>query len=542
VKGGDILSHAISRVNPDAPGVTLRPYQIDAIERVRAQIRAGKRAILLVLPTGGGKTVVASAVILSAYTRGKRVVFFAHRRELIKNTRAKLIAAGVPPESIGIMLGADTERLDAPVIVASIDTWRAREQSRPTADLVFVDEAHRSCSDTYRMAIAYYRDAGSTVLGLTATPFRSDGRGLGDLYEALEVIATPSQLIAEGFLCAPKVYSLPADKRPDLTGVRTTGGDYQLDELSQRMNTSVLVGGLVTQWEKHADGRRTVVFAVGVDHSRNIVQSFMDAGIAAEHLDGETPNDERDAILARLASGETLVVSNCAVLTEGWDCPAVKCCTLARPTKNPGLYLQMAGRILRPWEGVEAIILDHAGLCLAHGLPQDDREFALEMSRAKAVEGERPHKVCPSCDAVIATGCAACPECGHEFPPRQLPEAEAGDLVEITRAAKRSPDEYLRDSFVALVLEWQAENERRRELGLRPLLRRVIYGKFAARHGRKPPRGCVAPPDLYATPDEKRETYDRLTELGERYPNGREWARRKFAESFGHGPEVMAWT
>ncbi len=483
---------------------------------------------------------MASAVILAAYTRGKRVVFFAHRRELIKNTRSKLVAAGVPAESIGIMLGAETERLDAPVIVASIDTWRAREHSRPPADLVFVDEAHRSCSDTYRMAIAHYRDAGATVLGLTATPFRSDGRGLGDLYEALEVIATPSQLIAEGFLCAPKVYSLPPDKRPDLTGIRTTGGDYQLDELSARMNTSVLVGGLVSQWQKHAGGRRTVVFAVGVDHSRNIVQSFVDAGIAAEHLDGETPHPERDAILARLASGETLVVSNCAVLTEGWDCPAVKCCTLARPTKNPGLFLQMAGRILRPWEGVEAIILDHAGLCLTHGLPQDEREFALEPSRPKSENRERPHKVCPSCDAVVPTGSATCVECGHEFPPRELPPEEPGELVELTTKERKTELDLLRDSFNVIVLAWQAENERRVARDVRPLSRKAVYAKFQEKHRRKPPRGCVAPPDLYATPLEKRQTFSRLCELAARYPEGQSWARKKFIETFGHGPEVLA--
>ncbi len=533
------MSHVHACVKFDAPGVTLRPYQTEAIDRVRAQIRAGKRAILLVLPTGGGKTVVASAVILSAFLRGKRVVFFAHRRELIKNTRSKLIAAGVPPECIGIMLGADTERLDAPVIVASIDTWRAREHSRPPADLVFVDEAHRSCSDTYRMAIGHYRDAGATVLGLTATPFRSDGRGLGDIYEALEVIATPSKLIEDGFLCAPKVFSLPADKRPDLTGVRTKGGDYQLDDLSARMNTAVLVGGLVSQWQKHAGRQRTVVFAVDVAHSRHIAESFVEAGVAAEHLDGNTPNSERDAILARLASGETLVVSNCAVLTEGWDCPAVKCCTLARPTKNPGLYLQMAGRILRPWEDMEAIILDHAGLCLAHGLPQDDREFALEMSRPKTVEGEPPHKVCPSCDAVIRTGSAACPECGHKFPPREIPQQEAGELVEITRAPKRSQDEFLRESFERLVAEWTAGNERRLTRGARPLSRKTIYARYQAQHGRKPPRGCVAPPDLYATPAEKREAFERLTGFASRYPDGPNWVKRKFTESYGHGPEGL---
>src|SRR5690606_30708365 len=125
-------------------------------------------------------------------------------------------------------------------------------------------------------------------------------------------------------------------------------------------------------------GLRTVAFAVNVEHSRAIVARFVAAGVAAEHLDGSTPTAERDAILRRLETGETRIVSNCAVLTEGWDQPAVKCAILARPTQSTGLYLQQAGRILRPWQDVRPIILDHAGNSLAHGLPQDDRALTLD--------------------------------------------------------------------------------------------------------------------------------------------------------------------
>ncbi len=347
--------------------MNLRPYQAEALERVRAQLRAGRRRIVIVLPTGGGKTIIAAMIILSAYAKGKRVVFFAHRRELIRQTAAKLELAGIPAGDIGIMLGSDSRNLDAPVIVASIATWVHR--AAPPADLVFIDEAHRSCSDSYLRAIAHYRDAGSVVLGLTATPFRADGHGLGDVYEVLEVIACPSTLIAEGFLAAPRVFSTPSGSGPDLTGVRVERGDYVAADLASRMNTAVLISDIVNHWQKLAVGRRTVVFATSVDHSRSIAEAFTAAGVAAEHLDGETPNAQREAILARLESGETRVVSNCAVLTEGWDQPSAKVCILARPTKSLGLYIQMAGRVLRPWENETPLILIMPATRLNTGYP-----------------------------------------------------------------------------------------------------------------------------------------------------------------------------
>src|SRR5690606_42037014 len=132
-----------------------------------------------------------------------------------------------------------------------------------------------------------------------------------------------------------------------------------------------------------------------------LVARFLEAGIPPEHLDGSTPTAERDAILRRLETGETRIVSNCAVLTEGWDQPAVKCAILARPTQSTGLYLQQAGRILRPWQDVSALILDHAGNALAHGLPQDDRDFTLDPTRKKKGGSETPTKECPECYAVI---------------------------------------------------------------------------------------------------------------------------------------------
>lgn len=413
--------------------IELRRYQHGAIDRARDALRGGCRRLVVVAPTGAGKTVIAAQIVLSARQRGRRTMFVAHRRELITQTFRKLRDAGVPESEIGILMGDDERaRPDAPVQVVSIATYLRREP--PPADLVIIDECHRALSESYLNLIEHYSSSGAAVVGLTATPFRANGGGLGDVFEELILVARPSELIAEGFLVEPRVFSGGA---PDLEGVHTRGGDYVEHELQDAMNRTSLVGGIVEHWLRLAERRRTVAFASGVDHSRAIVAAFRAAEVPAEHLDGNTPKLERDAILGRLESGETLVVSNCGVLCEGWDMPSCKGLVLARPTRSVGLYMQQAGRVLRPWEDARPIILDHAGNALRHGLPQEDRDFSLEGAKAS---GAAPTRECPECSAVIALGAVKCPECGHEFArtaaERELSVSAPGELHELSRSTQ----------------------------------------------------------------------------------------------------------
>lgn len=413
--------------------IQLRPYQAAAIEEARARIARGARRLLFVAATGSGKTVLAGSIIESAAARGKRVLFLAHRRELINQAYGKLLDFGLPPSSVGVVMATDPRRRPgAPVQVASIDTLRHR--ARPAADLVFVDECHRALAASYRTIAADYPNA--VHLGLTATPYRADGEGLGDAYDELILVASPRQLIAEGFLVEPRVFTVPESERADLSRVRVARGDYTTRELEQAMDRQVLVGNVVEHWLKHAPGVRTVAFGVSVAHSRHIAERFVAAGVPAEHLDGTTPSDERDAILARLDAGVTKVVSNVGVLCEGWDQPSVKCAILARPTKSTGLYLQQAGRILRPWQGQPAMILDHGGCALEHGLPQDDREFSLEGRKKRSgASGDAPARECPTCSAVVAIQTRVCPECGTVlFVEREVPKEDERELVEVTGA------------------------------------------------------------------------------------------------------------
>lgn len=401
----------------------LRPYQQRALDTLRAHVAAGKRRILMVCPTGGGKTALAGAIVASARQFGNRVLFFAHRKELVEQPLAEFARWGVT--ECGVMR-ADDERTSraAPVQIASVQTLARRDL--PPADVVFVDEAHRAAGDTYRRILDAYPEA--IIIGLTATPCRLDGKPLGDVFEVLEIAATYSELISDGHIVAPVVYS--SLDQPDLSKVHTRNGDFAEDELVLEMLKPQVLGSIVSEWQKHAGGRRTVVYACTIEHSLEIVSRFLSAGIRAAHLDGATRLDERAAILARLESGALQVVSNCQVLTEGWDCPPVKCVQMARPTKSLTLYMQTVGRALRPWNGVRPVVIDHGGNVARHGMPHEDREWSLLTQANRKAERALYH-VCPGCFAYVEKN--PCELCGYtkEVTPRELRKDESVELVEM---------------------------------------------------------------------------------------------------------------
>jgi DNA repair protein RadD len=414
--------------------ITLHQFQQHAVAEIEQHIAEGRSRLLLVAPTGSGKTVIASELIRRWIAQYRRVLFLAHRREIIVQTSAKLTANGVRHGII--MSGADSRPMES-VQVASIDTLhvrgvRSNAMALPPADLLIFDEAHRARGRTRENLLSLYPNA--ALLGMTATPCRGDGRGLGNLFDVMIEAPQIAELIIGGFLVKSRVY---APVREDIAkGVRTEKGDYVVGQLEQRMNTEALVGDVVVDWFKHGERRRTVCFAVGVNHSVHIRNEFIKAGVRAEHLDGNTPVTEREAILARLGTGETEVVTNCMVLTEGWDCPPVGCCVLARPTKQMGLYRQMIGRVLRPADGKpDAVILDHSGAVHRHGLPEDHVEWELDVDRRAATPAHENRKAgtepalreCPSCQTIMVK--PPCYHCGWEPKPRAREvEFEEGSL------------------------------------------------------------------------------------------------------------------
>ncbi len=475
----------------------LRAYQTDVIDRVAAEIAADRRRVLLVAPTGSGKTVIAAAIVAEATGADRHVLIIAHRREIVGQTVAKLHAAGV---DAGVIQAGFPPRPGQSVQVASIQTLharaiRSRAMDMPPADILIIDECHHARASTYLDVIDAY--PGTIVIGLTATPCRADGRGLGNIFQSLVECPQVAELASHGFLVAAKVF---APSQPDLRGVRVERGDYVEAQLAERVNTVQLVGDIVTHWHKLGERRPTVCFATGVKHSVHIRDELRRSGVMAEHIDGGTPADEREAILKGLAAGTVELVTNCAVLTEGFDCPDVGCLILARPTKSLGLFRQMVGRALRPAPGkADAIILDHSGSVFQHGLPDDDIEWTLdEDSRAKnkthaarTVGASGPALVdCPECHAVRLRG-QQCVVCG--WAPRTKGagvEVLDGDLGRVQRDRRVLP---------TYDTEWERQQFYQQLLGIarqRGYSSGFAFYKFQEKFGAKPSWGWKSLPPI----------------------------------------------
>lgn len=415
--------------------IELRPYQQKTIQSLRESVAGGAKSTCLQVPTGGGKTIIAGGIIASALDRGRRVLFLVHRRELAHQTSEKLAEFGIDH---GILMSGHASELHKPVQIASIQTLGSRLRGEffqpPQAHLVIVDEAHRSASPQYRNIIEnHYPD--SVIMGLTATPCRSDGTGLGVVFDDLVQGPTVTELTSMGYL-VPVRYFAPAS--PDLDGVEVRGGDYVETQLADTMDKSTLVGDIVSNWHRLASDRQTVVFASSVAHSRHLAEQFRATGVKAEHIDGETFKEERDDIIRRVKRGDVQVLCNCLVTTEGWDAPEVSCAVLARPTKSLGLYLQMSGRVLRPAPGKEdALIIDHSGAVHEHGFVDDPQEWTLsskESAKDKKQEREKKEPTRITCDSCgyVYQGKPVCPNCGWAPPKRtEAPEVKDEDLVEV---------------------------------------------------------------------------------------------------------------
>lgn len=352
----------------------LRDYQEKALAGVSAEWKGGARAVLLVLPTGGGKTAIASEAIRRAVARGRRCLFIAHRRELIAQTSRRLTTEGIPH---GIVM-ADSARSDAPVQICSVDTLRARAE-RPQANLVIWDECHHQASDGWRLVASDYPEAHH--IGLTATPIRADGKGLGDLFQAMVVGATAAELTERGFLVPCSIVA-PAEK---LTRA------IAQDPVDALLSIGTDDAG---QWPK------TFVYARSVQESHALAARYLAAGVSAAAIDGTTRSDLRDEVLSRFASGEIRVLVNMAVLTEGFDVPDASVCIVARPVGHVGFWLQIVGRVLRPAPGKDrALVLDLAGSVHDHGLPTDERVYSLESGIART-KSTVALGLCQMCGAV----------------------------------------------------------------------------------------------------------------------------------------------
>lgn len=449
--------------------MNLRPYQEQAVGELRTAYSSGRKAPLFVLPTGGGKTFTFVYVGQSAVKRGNRVLILVHRQELLMQASRSLSAMGVRH---GLIAAGHVTTGD-PVQVASVQTMiRRLGKHRYHFDLIIVDEAHHAIAGSWRKIIDAFPQA--RVLGVTATPIRSDGKGLRDVFDAIVLGPTVQQLIEMGYLVRPVVYAPPTQL--DLTGVRRRMGDFDQTELGKRVDKPTITGSAVQHYRKLCDRQPAIAFCVSVAHAQHVAADFRANGYAAKAIDGSMPDAERKQAIDDLANGRLHVLTSCDIVSEGTDIPVVAAAILLRPTQSTGLFLQQVGRALRPAPGKDrAIILDHVGNCMRHGMPQDDREWSLDgdlaTKRAKNDNEVPPVKQCEKCYAVFKPQ-PICPVCGHvhEIKGREIKETD-GELQEIDAATMQR--QRRQEIGKAKTLEELQEVARRR--GYKPGWARFIW-------------------------------------------------------------------
>lgn len=392
---------------------------------------------ILALPGGGGKTLLVAMLMqhLLREEEGGKVLYVAHRIELIKQVRDKLtVDGGIPGEDIGILLGGERRTLERPVQVASIQTL-AKMTDLPDFVGIFIDEGHRAPADTYQALVRRFPLA--KVAGLTATPTRFNGAPLHSVYTKLIEVEKMSALIKKGYLTSPRCFSDAKELLPKLEKVRKSAGDFHPGDLAKNMSLGTLTGGVLSNYQRWAKGRQYVGFAPSLEYSRTRVKQFNKAGFPSAHIDGETPEDERAKVVEDFRSGKLIGIWNYDILAEGFDLPACRVCIMARPTLSYVKFQQQAARIMRPYNGEDAILLDHALNIGRFYFPDVDRKFTLDGGLEKDPNAQMATKVCPQCYRILPVVAEECPECGYSFKKeeRRKKEEKETELRELKKAA-----------------------------------------------------------------------------------------------------------
>lgn len=404
----------------------LRPYQESIIEQTREYMRQGIRSILITSPCGSGKTILSAYMLKAAESKNMAAWFTVHRRELIKQSILAFNFVGVRH---GIIANGFMEAKKLPIQIAGIQSLIRRYQRFRSPKLIIWDECHHVASKSWSMIFKAFPDA--FHIGLTASPLRLDGAGLGNYFQKMVHGPSIDWLIQNNFLSKYKIF---APSRINTSGLHTRMGDFITEELAALVDRPTITGDAIKHYKKLCDGKRAVVFCCSIEHSKHVVSQFNAAGIPAAHVDGETDMMVRDREIKRFADGEIKVLSNVELFGEGFDLPAMEAVIMLRPTQSLGMYIQQTGRVLRPAPDKEyAIILDHAGNCERHGLPDENRNWELGTDRiSDKIKSGPSVKICPKCFAAQFSGKPVCLFCGYSFPveSRKVDEKD-GDLVEV---------------------------------------------------------------------------------------------------------------
>ena len=414
----------------------LRPYQEDMIQRTREALRQHK-SVLLQGPTGCGKTALTVHMMQRSAERGISSMFCVHQGELLRQTSKALWQQHL--EHGLIASGRRTSRM--PAQVASVQTLVRRLDRYDEPGLIIIDEAHRAAANTYQRVMDAYPSA--KIIGLTATPARTDGKPLSDIFSDLVLGPSVRQLIDAGYLSDYELFAPPS--QADVSNLKTRAGDYDKAQLQEAMDKPTITGDAVNHYLSHARGKRCVVMCVTVDHAEHVAAQYNASGVPAECIDGTMSETQREAAMGRFEKGDTLVLTNVQLMVEGVDIPAIEVVQWLRPTQSLIVWMQGNGRGLRTHDGKDRLIVfDHVGNTHRHGLPDEDREWSLEGRRKKGrrKQDDEPDvhiQQCLHCYHVFRPGVAACPACGEPVPRKKRPELVEveGELEKVDLEAER---------------------------------------------------------------------------------------------------------
>lgn len=436
--------------------IELRDFQKKTISDLYKKIEKEETPVLLVAPTGSGKTVMMSEIIKDAEAKGSSCVLIVHRDPLVEQSKEILAKFGL---EAGVIKAGYRPDLSQIIQIVSIQTLARRKKLFPelfrTGAVILFDEAHTtSFFNCAKEVIHNYQD-NCVVIGATATPWRAKKtEGLQDFYKSMVAAPTPGELMKMGWLITPTYYSF---QPPDLSKVKTdVRGDFKVSDLSNACNRPELVQKIVKEWFRLASGKTTIAFAVDVAHSRAIEEEFLRHNVPVEHIDAETPMATRRMMYRRLREKKTLVLCSIGVLTEGFDVPGVEAVLLCRPTKSKALHFQQIGRGLRIAPRKKTcLILDQSGNCYRYGFAESILRYTMDSSKDSGLE---PLKTCPECQRLLNASIMTCPGCSYEFPRKEKLAIDT-DLVQLSvpetiTPSKMSPEEekifkYFKRSVIA---------------------------------------------------------------------------------------------
>jgi len=405
----------------------LRDYQVEAITNVKKSFLNDAKSVLLTLPTGAGKTVIFSQITKLAKSKGSNVLILVHRKELIDQAGDKLTKANV---KYGI-IAAGHKPIDSNVQVASVQTLINRLNNVWIPSIIIIDEAHHAVASSWQKVFNHYKD--TLKLGVTATPMRMTGAGLGEVFDDLIVGSTIPELVELGHLAKHEVYAPP--NKLNLDKIRTIRGDFNKKEVEDELDKVDIVGDAVDNYRKLGQNKPAIAFCISVKHGQYVTNKFKEAGYTAELITGSMKSDDRKTLVDNFKTGKVQILVSIDVVSEGFDVENCSVAILLRPTQSEGLYIQQVGRVLRPEPNKTAIVLDHVGNTKRHGFVDDVRDFDLHQKAKSKRKGEIAPAVqtCEQCFAVFKPQ-PICPVCGHEkvITKREI-TYEDGELVKMRK-------------------------------------------------------------------------------------------------------------